>query len=591
MKRKLYQAEKLRDIRTLVRRASDLYGNRAAYREIGPRREVLEYSFISLEKDMDAFGTALLNLGLEGKHIALLGENSYSWIVSYLSVINGVGVIVPLDKELTNEELALLIQKSDTDAIICSSAYSDSLEYLLSECPRLQTCIIMGQTPKNWSCYDDDERELAFHSQKLLSQGTGDYSYYTMRDLILHGQELLAQGNRDYLGAPIDVEALAEIIFTSGTTGANKGVMLTHKNIITVVYGAFHLIKPGAVSISVLPLSHSYECSCHILGGIYCGLTVCFNDSLKNLKKNLLLFKPNFSIMVPLFLESMDKMIWKQSAEANLTRHLKYGIWFSNLIRKLFIDKRKLFFKPILQAFGGNLDQIVCGGAPLRAELVTAFDSLGINVVNGYGISECAPLVAANSSAWKKLGSVGYVVPTCKVRIAEPNKDGNGSIQVKGDNVMLGYYKDEESTRMSFTEDGWFITGDIGYLDKDGFLFITGREKNLIILDNGKNVYPEELEEYICSNISYIKEVIVSTSYDSKEKTISAYIYFHPEEIQATGYDQLVARAKEDIKKLNKHLSSYKRINNIFISMKEFEKTTTKKIKRQLLRKEDFVSA
>lgn len=566
MKRKLYQAEKLRDIRTLVRRAADLYGDRTAYKEIGPKKEVLEYSFISLEKDMDSFGTSLLNLGLEGKHFALLGENSYSWVVSYLSVINGVGVIIPLDKELTNEELALLINKSDADAIICSNTYMDSLEYLLSECPNLETCIIMGQAPEN-------------------------SPYYTMRELILQGQGLLAQGNRDYLGAPLNVEALAEIIFTSGTTGANKGVMLTHKNIMTVVYGAFHLIKPGAVSVSVLPLSHSYECSCHILGGIYCGLTVCFNDSLKNLKKNLLLFKPSFSIMVPLFLESMDKMIWKQSAEANLTRHLKYGIWFSNLIRKLYIDKRKLFFKPILQAFGGNLNQIVCGGAPLRTELITAFDSLGINVVNGYGISECAPLVAANCSAWKKLGSVGYIVPTCQVRIANPNKDGNGSIQVMGDNVMLGYYKDEESTKSSFTEDGWFITGDIGYLDKDGFLFITGRAKNLIILDNGKNVYPEELEEYICNNISYIKEVIVSASYDSKEKTISAYIYFQPEEIQAMGYDQLVARAKEDIKKLNKHLSPYKRINNIFISHKEFEKTTTKKIKRQLLRKEDFVSA
>ncbi|WP_426351311.1 AMP-binding protein [Alloiococcus sp. CFN-8] len=589
MKRKLYQAEKLRDIRTLVKRASDLYGDRVAYKEIGPKKKVLEYSFIELEKDMEAFGTALLDLGLEGKHIALLGENSYSWVISYLSVINGVGVVIPLDKELTYEEIALLIQKSDTTAIICSSTYSDSLEYLLSKCPSLETSIIMGQAPEN-SSYNI-ERDFILHRHDLLTQGSGDYSYYNMRDLIFYGQQLLAQGNRNYLGAPIDVEALAEIIFTSGTTGANKGVMLSHKNIITVVYGAFHLIKPGAVSISVLPLSHSYECSCHILGGIYCGLTVCFNDSLKNLKKNLLLFKPNFSIMVPLFIESMDKMIWKQSSEANLTRHLKYGIWFSNLIRKFYIDKRKLFFKPILQAFGGNLEQIVCGGAPLRSELVATFDSLGINVVNGYGISECAPLVAANCSAWKKIGSVGYIVPTCKVRIAEPNKDGNGSIQVKGDNVMLGYYKDEESTRMSFTADGWFITGDIGYLDKDGFLYITGRTKNLIILDNGKNVYPEELEEYICNNISYVKEVIVSTSYDSKEKTINAYIYFHPEDIEAAGYEQLIFKTKEDIKRLNKHLSPYKRINNIFISHKEFEKTTTKKIKRQLLRKEDFVSA
>ncbi|WP_052447539.1 AMP-binding protein [Clostridium polynesiense] len=567
MKRNLYHAEKIRDIRTMVKRATDLYRNRTAYKEIGPSKEVLEYSFIQLEEDMNALGTALLHRGFEGKHIALLGENSYAWVVSYLAVINGVGVVIPMDKDLTDEDIAMLLNNCDADGVICSETFIPTMNNILSLCPKISSCIVMNP-----------------------QEDIGDF--HSLTSLIEEGKLLLKQGNREFLGAPIDVDKMSEIIFTSGTTGANKGVMLSQKNIMSVVYGAFHLIKPGKISISVLPLNHSYECSCHILGGIYWGLTVCFNDSLKNLSKNLKRFKPDFSIMVPLFLESMDKMIWKQAAENGLSGHLKYGIKFSNLIRKLGIDMRRKYFKPILSYFGGNLEQIVCGGAPLRSEIITSFDNMGINVVNGYGISECAPLVAANCTAWKKLGSVGYIVPICKVRITNKDKDGNGEIQVKGDNVMLGYYKDDKSTKTAFTEDGWFITGDRGYLDREGFLFITGRDKNLIILTNGKNVHPEELEEIITTSIPYVKEVVVTASMSkNNEDTIHAYVYFDPEYVHEKGYETLRQMIKNDIKRVNRRLALYKRISSIFVSEKEFEKTTTKKIKRQSLREEDFISA
>ncbi len=567
LKRNLYHAEKIRDIRTLVRRAADLYDQRIAYKEIGSDKEIVEYSFSRLEEDMDALGTALLHKGFEGKHIAILSENSYAWVLSYLAVINGVGVVIPMDKELTDEDIITLLKKSDADALICSETFYPSLENILANCPKLESCIIISSLPKE--------------------------KYITLNELIDLGKKLLEEGVRDYLGAPIPVENMSEIIFTSGTTGANKGVMLSQKNIMSVVYGAFHLIKPGKVSISVLPLNHSYECSCHILGGIYWGLTVCFNDSLKNLTKNLKRFCPDFTIMVPLFLESIDKLIWKTSKEVGLVGHLKYGIKFSNLIRKLHIDQRRRFFKPILESFGGNLEQVVCGGAPLRNETITAFDNLGINVVNGYGISECAPLVAANCTAWKRLGSVGYIVPICQVRIMNKDRNGSGEIQVKGDNVMLGYYKDEAATKSTFTEDGWFITGDLGYLDKDNFLYLTGRDKNLIILPNGKNVHPEELEETITSSIPYVKEVVVTSSIGNKldESSIHAYIYFDPSSVQESGYENLRSQIKADIKKINRRLAVYKRISSIFISEKEFEKTTTKKIKRQALREEDFISA
>lgn len=568
MKRKFYNSEKIRDIRTLVNRAADLYPDRIAYKEIVSKTELSEHTFLQLQEDMNAFGTKLMEMGLEGKNIAVIGENSYAWVISYLSVINGVGVVIPLDKELSDEDIVKLINKCDADAIICSNTFVSCMQAIKPLCPKLKTFIIMN-------------------SKKEVE------GFHDMQELIEDGRGLLARNNREYLGAPINTDTMSEILFTSGTTGANKGVMLSQRNIMAVVYGAATIIKPGAVSMSVLPINHSYECSCHILGGIYHGITVCFNDSLKNVTKNLQRFKPEFTIMVPLFLESIDRLIWKNAEETGLIAHLKYGIKFSNIIRKFGFDKREKYFKPILDRFGGKLQQIVCGGAPLRNELIKAFDDLGINIVNGYGITECAPLVAANCTAWKKLGSVGHIMNGCKVRIVNPDENGNGEIQVKGDNVMLGYYKDEESTKATFTEDGWFITGDLGRLDKDNFLYLSGRAKNLIILPNGKNVHPEELEEIILSNIPYIKEAVVAASLGNKREdhAIHAYVYFDPTAIAKEGLEILKGRVKEDIRVLNRKLTSYKRINNVFISEKEFEKTTTNKIKRQLIDRGNFKSA
>lgn len=559
MPKRFYKSEPLRDIRVLLRRSSKLYTDQIAYEEIKPHKQIAKYSFSQLESDVNALGTKLMHMNMHGYHFAILSENSYAWVVSYLSIINGLGIVIPLDKELTDEDIVKLLIKSHTDVIICSDTFASSMQYILTECPNIKNCIIINSKQ--------------------------DYpEFFSLTNLIEEGKELLESGNREYLDVHIDIDSMCEIVFTSGTTGANKGVMLSHKNIMAVVYGSLSLIEAKGVSFSVLPINHTYECSCHILGGLYSGITICFNDSLKRVMDNMKLFKPNMSLMVPLFLESMHKNIWKEAKKTGLEAHLKYGVKFSNLIRKLGIDLRRTLFKPILDNFGGNLCQIVCGGAPLRLDIIKSFDSMGIEILNGYGITECGPLVATNSYMWKKPGSVGRVMPGCKVRISNPNENGYGEIQVKGDNVMLGYYNDPESTKISFTEDGWFKTGDLGYLDKSNFLYISGREKNLIILPNGKNVHPEEIEDIISKNLSYVKEVVVysSTASESSEECITACIYVDEDLIKLDNMD-IKDKLNQDIRLLNKNLPVYKRITNILVSESEFEKTTTRKIKRALV--------
>ena len=565
MKYKSCNPEMIRDIRELVIRAAKLFGEKIAFRELRWDKEIAEYSFAQLEQDRNAFGTKLLQMGMEGYHVAVLSENMYAWVLSYLTVICGVGVVVPLDKELLCKDIALLLRKSDADAVICSETYFQEILDILDECPNIKCVIVMNPSRLNSS---------------------KEYPYlYDMQTLITQGRKLLLLGDITYKEKAIDAEHMCEVLFTSGTTGPNKGVMLSHKNLVADLYGFMHYIKVTPVSFSVLPLHHSFECTCHVLGIIYTGNTLCFNDSLKHLMENIARFKPGMSLMVPMFLEAMYKEIWQGAKNENLDKHLSYGIKVSNILRKFGIDKRRLFFKPILQKFGGNLEQIVCGGAPLRTDLIKKYDEIGINIINGYGITECTPVISTThlyASDWKKLGTVGRVLPVCKVRIIDPDKKGNGEIQVNGDNVMLGYYKDDENTKKVFTADGYFLTGDLGHLDKNNFLSLSGRKKNLIILSNGKNVCPEELEEAI-SSIPYVKEVMVySNSINSdKKEVIVADVFLDEHYLETNKIADIKSRLDQDVRKLNNTLPVYKRISNVKIMDQEFEKTTTKKIKRQ----------
>lgn len=556
-KRKLYPAEHIRDLKVLVERSAKLYGDSVAFEQIVSKTETETVSFNQLLERTNAIGTQLISMGLKGKHIAVVGENSIEWLEAYFSIVNGVGVAVPLDKELQYDTMAKQINISECSAVFCSYKLYKKIKQALPECPNVQYCIVMRA--KDSFDYEA-ENCLAFN------------------DVLENGKKLVSDGDTSFIKAEIDPDKMSEIIFTSGTTGANKGVILSHKNVCATVYSSMRLIRPGDTTLSVLPINHSYEKNTHLLGAIYLGARVCFNDDLKHVVNNLERFSPDFMIVVPMFLETMLRKIRVETEKSGLTENLRWGVKYSNFIRKFGIDLRKIFFKPIHASFGGNLRQIVCGGAPLSKEIVETFDSYGINVVEGYGITECSPLVAANCTRFKKIGSVGMVVPGTEVRIDNPDAEGYGEILVRGDNVMIGYYKDEESTKAVFTEDGWFRTGDIGRKDKKNFLYVSGRVKNLIILPNGKNVFPEEIEEKLISQIAYIKEVVVYA--DENNTGIYAACYLDDEYLTKEGVTDRYAYLMNDIAKFNAQSASFKRITNVVIYDTEFEKTTTKKIQR-----------
>jgi len=557
---KFFSVDSLHDTRELIRRADRRYSDRIAYRQFGSKKKIEEFSFRRLNDDLDALGTYLLSIGADKWHVAILGENSYEWVISYFSCINAAGCVVPMDKELLPHDLVRLMRFADVDCLICSVKLSKLLPAIMELFPELKHVVIMRPAEN-------------------LPEGC-----QILTDWIAQGYELLANGDRSFLDMEIDADKMSEILFTSGTTGANKGVMLTQTNVMSALLGAMQYVKPGKMSFSVLPVNHSYECTCHIMGGIHCGACICFNDSLKHVSMNINLFQPECTVMVPLFLESIMRSIWREAEKSGLAGGMRRGVVCSNLLRKVGLDFRRVLFKPVLEKLGGNLSQIICGGAPLRAELAQAFDNIGVAVMNGYGITECAPLVAVNMSYYQRKGSAGKVIGCCKVRIAHPDDENVGEIEVKGSNVMLGYYKDEAATKVSFTEDGWFRTGDLGYLDKDNFLYLKGREKNLIILPNGKNVHPEELEELITQKLPYIKEIVVCTAVDDSkgESHICAICYVDPEWLQNNAVDDLEEYLwKEMVAQVNSTLPRYKQIAEVVVRSKEFEKTTTNKIKRR----------
>lgn len=550
-----YPCDPVRDFRELVHRSARKYGRRDAFRIKVPGGGVKGISYAQLKADVEALGTALFDLGIRGCNVALIGENSYEWVVSYLAIVNGQNVVVPLDKELPDHEITGLLERSDATAVICSETFYRPIASAMSRLPGLRLCIGM--------------------------QGTEGFdSFLPMESVMESGRRLLAAGEREFLDAPTDREALSVILFTSGTTGHSKGVMLSQKNIVSVVVGAMQAVRVQRVTLSVLPIHHTYECTCGILTALYAGVTICINDSPKYLPENLKLFKPTMLVLVPLYVETMYKRIIDNISKSGQGEILKKCIRVTNALLRFHIDLRPLFYKKIRDAFGGRLKLIVCGGAPLRPELVTRFREFGIQILNGYGITECAPLVAANRNRYYDDGAVGVVIPACRVRIDAPNEDGEGEILVAGDNVMLGYYKDAEATRNAFDGE-WFRTGDVGSLGPEGFLRITGRKKNTIILSNGKNVQPEEIEEYLGGGIPYIKDVVVyAANAEDGEECISAIVVPDMDYAGSCGPSEFEKILREEIRKLNRALPTFKQVKSIRIQTDDFEKTSTKKIKR-----------
>ena len=543
--------ERLESIRDIINNSNNKYKDAIAIQE-KKNKKIVSYTYEQLRNDVYALGTKLIDMGLKDKHIAIVGENSYNWIVSYLAIITGVGVAVPLDKELDSEQISKLLEKGDASAVLFSKGFLSSIDEII-ENSKLEFAACLNDTDK----------------------------YTDVQTLINEGRQLINEGSTVYEDSIVNVNELNVIMFTSGTTGFNKGVMISQNNLLVNIeqsckaFGIYHS------TVAVLPFHHIYENVCGMMAPIAMGMNLFINDSLKYLSKNLKLVKPELEIMVPLFLETMEKSIRAQLKRMNLEKTFENSIKFSNFLLKFGIDLRRLLFRKVHANFGGKLKAIVCGGAALKPELITFFGDIGITIHNGYGITECTPLISVNLNKKGDHFSVGKIFSSCEVKIDNKNEEGIGEILVKGPNVMIGYYKDDESNEKSFTN-GWFRTGDYGSIDADENLAICGRKKNLIVLSNGKNVHPEELEGYIYEMMPYVKESLVYIDKNKKgSEVISTYVYLDQDFSSGKSLEELESILKEDLKKVNKKLPSFKKIQHIYIKEEEFEKNSSKKIIRQ----------
>jgi len=480
------------------------------------KQEIVCKSYKDLYRDITMLSNYLA-FKYKNKHIAIIGSNSYNYIVTFLSIIISGNTAVVIDKDLSKEDITKMLRNTDTKDIFYSKNY----------CPFVSS---LG----NASPLEDIE------------------SLYI----------------KDSFKVKTDIYRPACIFFTSGTTGFNKAVMLSEENIVSDIISASSLFTPTGLVFSCLPFHHAFGLITGILKPLYYHKTIFLNSSLKNINKELLIAKPYVIFVVPAFVENFYKQIWQSSRKLKKDKLLKFTIHFSNTISTIGIDKRRNIFKSILNSFGGNLEYLICGGAPLEKRYVAWFRNIGINILNGYGITECSPVVSVNRNFYYKDGSVGLVGPQIDVKIID------NEIVVKGPNVMLGYYKDNDATK-KVLKDGWFYTGDLGYIDNDGFLFITGRKKNLIVLSNGENIVPEEIESILLKNKA-IEEVVVT----SLNNQLVAYIY--PEE----GYLENYKYFNNVILKYNKEVPKNHQISKYFLRTTEFKKNNNHKILRDKIMEE-----
>lgn len=552
------KAVKIDTIKELMDLAEKEDGDKIAfeYRNEKDKSKIEAITYKEFQYDTYYLGTALLHLGMNKNHIAVIGENSYKWLTVYLTVLKSDSVLVPIDRELPEKDIINILKSSDSEVLFYSGKYEKYIEEFKKELPNI----------KYFIGFDRNE-----NLENVLS-------YKKIMDL---GKERYEAGDKSYASIEHkDTNILKLLVYTSGTTGDPKGVMLTEHNLVSCVYYGLQVAEIKTKCLSVLPYHHTYEAVAGILVALHKHATICINDSLKNVLKNLQLYRPNYIYLVPAFTEVFYKNIWGTAKKEGKEAGLKFLIKLSNALRKIGIDLRGTLFKSIHSAFGGNLKEIICGGAPIRPEIGKFFNDIGVMLLNGYGITECSPLVSVNRPKFNDSSTVGVILPCCEVKIENPNDEGDGEIWVKGDIVMMGYYKDKERTD-KVLKDGWFNTEDYGKVNEKGQLVINGRKKNVIVLTNGKNVYPEEIENYIL-RIPYVEETIVKSVKNDigQEVALCAEVYLNSDKVKELEIENVEEQLKKDISKETKELASYKHITKIEIRKTEFIKTTTKKIKR-----------
>ena len=505
---------------------------------------IVEVTYADFTRQISWLGSALTEMGFGDRHIACIGSNSYKWVLSYLTVLKSAGVFIPIDKELPPEDIFHIINESEAGIVFHTMAHEELFMNNQDKLPNVKFFI-------GFDLADDNGNFLSFDR------------------LVEHGKNL---DSTQYDAMESDPNELKLLVYTSGTTGIAKGVMLSEHNLVSSVYYGLQVSTVYDSCLSVLPYHHTYESVSGILVSLHHHATICINDSLTAVLKNLQLFKPSYIYLVPAFVEVFYKRILKNIEESGRKNIFAKMVSLSNGSRKIGIDLRKKLFRSIHEAFGGRLRKIVCGGAPIRPEIGKFFDDIGISLINGYGITECSPLVCANHDQFNDYNTAGIKLPCIEWRIDSPNEEGIGEICVKGDVVMLGYYKQPEKTAEVLI-DGWFFTGDYGFINEKQQLVITGRKKNIIVLSNGKNIYPEEIEGYIQA-IDYVTEVIVRGLQDEKgyESALMAEVFLSE--------GKNAGEVLKDIKKVLYDLPPYKQIAKVVIRELEFDKTTSKKIKR-----------
>lgn len=563
MRKPIHKAEYYENLKVMLEKSGELHGDRPAYifktNEPGKFREITHKEF---RDDINALGTKLINLGLKDKRIAVISENRYEWGVVYLSVVAGTGVIVPLDKSLPDNEIESLIIRSGVEAIFYSSKYNDIMNKIKEQ----------GNTQlKYFVSMDIDKEENGILSQK---------------ELIAEGKKLIDEGNEKFLKAEIDNEKMSIMLFTSGTTAMSKAVMLSHKNICANLKDITSVIKlyPEDRFLSFLPLHHTFECTVGFLYPISIGGSIAFCDGIRHIAENIKEYQITAMISVPILFEAMYKKVIKGIEKKGKLETVQKGIKISNALLKIGIDVRKKLFKDIHDTLGGKVRLFVSGGAALDPEAEKGFNDLGFTMYQGYGLTESSPVIAAEDDKYRKIGSIGKAFPSLDVKIDEPNEEGIGELLAKGPSIMLGYYDNEEATKETVDSEGWLHTGDLAKIDKDGYIFISGRKKFVIVLKNGKNIYPEELETLV-NKIEGIKESFVyGKPEDDGDYKICAKIVYDKDIVKEIYKTEDENELKEiiwkEIKKINKTMPAYKYIREISLTQTELIKTTTQKVKR-----------
>ena len=561
MSKRLYKTIEIENLKDMLNKTKDIYSNKPAYKIKIEENKYQIYTHEQVREMIDSLGTSLIDMGLKDKRIAVIGENRYEWEIAYLSIVCGTGIVVPIDKSLPEHELESVIERSEVEAIFYSNKYEEILNKIkYSKSNKLKHLISM----------DNLENKEGIYSQK---------------ELIQKGEELIQNGDKRFINAEIDNEKMSIMLFTSGTTSKSKVVALSHKNIASNLMdiGSILDITSEDTLLSILPIHHVFECTVGFLFSLYKGAQTVFCDGIRHIVENLNEYNVTVMACVPGIYERIFLMIRKQLEKQGKLEEI---LEKEEKLKNASMEERKKEFKEIHDMLGGKIKLFISGAAALDYKIEEKYRLLGLNLVQGYGLTETSPVIAVGTKEEYRLGSVGKIVPSAQAKIVDVNSEGIGELIVKGPNIALGYYNDKKATSESF-KDGWFYTGDLAKIDKDGYIFICGRKKSVIVLKNGKNIFPEEMENLV-NKIEGVKESFIFGKKQSSDKNkikINVKIVYDKDivkEVYKVETEEEIYKALfEKVKEVNAQMPKYKAIKGMIITENPLIKTTTNKIKRQ----------